>query len=387
MRPSAYDDGPYPITRELIEDGRKHLVLNAPFETGCPVRILQGSLDPDVPWQHAMKLVACLPKDDVAMTLVKDGDHRLSRPEDIERLLRIVDELAASVRLNRSTSRHGRTVGHPRLDSLSLDARDKRGHDDLAAFHSSITAASLSRPAGGLCESHLAPRAATAPRPRHPAPAARGRPSSRSASRASAASPELPIAISTLRTKRSRPVRLIGLLAKRLRKAASSSRASSASVGGTVLRARRKLRLAPGLRELVPRADRQAIVAAIDAVADLLAELARDRALVLDGEIRNAAPRIEPVGRRERFGRADVETRAARAAMIGLRRIERQFQRREQRAQKQPRAELARHHVGVLALPAEPGGFGERLLHHRRGVDEDFELAAGLAPRATARCA
>ena len=59
------------------------------------MRILQGSLDPDVPWRHAMKLVACLPKDDVAMTLVKDGDHRLSRPEDIERLLRIVDELAA----------------------------------------------------------------------------------------------------------------------------------------------------------------------------------------------------------------------------------------------------------------------------------------------------
>jgi hypothetical protein len=66
MRPSAYGDGPYPITRALIEDGRKHLILKAPFETGCPVRILQGSLDPDVPWQHAMKLVACLPKDDVA---------------------------------------------------------------------------------------------------------------------------------------------------------------------------------------------------------------------------------------------------------------------------------------------------------------------------------
>jgi pimeloyl-ACP methyl ester carboxylesterase len=96
MRPSAYGDGPYPITRALIEDGRKHLLLQAPFETGCPVRILQGSLDPDVPWRHAMKLVACLPKDDVAMTLVKDGDHRLSRPEDIERLLRIVDELAAA---------------------------------------------------------------------------------------------------------------------------------------------------------------------------------------------------------------------------------------------------------------------------------------------------
>ncbi len=94
MRPSAYGDGPYPITRALIEDGRRHLLLGKPIEIGCPVRILQGALDPDVPWQHAMKLVACLPQDEVTFTLVKDGDHRLSRPEDIERLLRGVDELA-----------------------------------------------------------------------------------------------------------------------------------------------------------------------------------------------------------------------------------------------------------------------------------------------------
>jgi pimeloyl-ACP methyl ester carboxylesterase len=92
--PSNYGDGPYPITRALIEDGRRHLILNGPIEVGCPVRVLQGALDPDVPWQHAMKLVACLPQDDVVFTLVKDGNHRLSRPEDIERLLRAVDELA-----------------------------------------------------------------------------------------------------------------------------------------------------------------------------------------------------------------------------------------------------------------------------------------------------
>jgi pimeloyl-ACP methyl ester carboxylesterase len=95
MRPSAYGDGPYPITRALIEDGRRHLLLNGPIEIGCPVRILQGARDPDVPWQHATKLVACLPQDEVTFTLVKDGDHRLSRPEDIERLLRAVEELAA----------------------------------------------------------------------------------------------------------------------------------------------------------------------------------------------------------------------------------------------------------------------------------------------------
>jgi pimeloyl-ACP methyl ester carboxylesterase len=90
LRPSEYGDGPYPITRALIEDGRNHLLLDRPIEIGCPVRILQGVLDPDVPWRHALKLVSCLAQDDVVLTLVKDGDHRLSRPEDIERLLRIV---------------------------------------------------------------------------------------------------------------------------------------------------------------------------------------------------------------------------------------------------------------------------------------------------------
>lgn len=97
QRPSAYDDGPYAITRALIEDGRKHLIMGRPIEVKCPVRILQGVLDPDVPWQHAMKLVSCLAQDDVTITLVKDGDHRLSRPEDIERLLKTVDELAAEI--------------------------------------------------------------------------------------------------------------------------------------------------------------------------------------------------------------------------------------------------------------------------------------------------
>jgi pimeloyl-ACP methyl ester carboxylesterase len=95
QRPSAYGDAPYAITKRLIEDGRRHLLLGKPIEVKCPVRILQGMLDPDVPWQHAMRLVSCLAQDDVAMTLIKDGDHRLSRPEDIERLLKTVDELAA----------------------------------------------------------------------------------------------------------------------------------------------------------------------------------------------------------------------------------------------------------------------------------------------------
>jgi pimeloyl-ACP methyl ester carboxylesterase len=91
-RPSDYAAEPYLVTRQLIEEGRKHLLLGGMIETGCPVRILQGVEDPDVPWQHAKALVARLASDDVVLTLVKDGDHRLSRPEDIERLLRAVAE-------------------------------------------------------------------------------------------------------------------------------------------------------------------------------------------------------------------------------------------------------------------------------------------------------
>jgi pimeloyl-ACP methyl ester carboxylesterase len=92
LRPSQYGNGPYPITRALIEDGRHHLLLGGLIETGCPVRILQGVEDPDVPWGHAVELVSRLAQDDVVLTLVKDGDHRLSRPEDIERLLAVVGE-------------------------------------------------------------------------------------------------------------------------------------------------------------------------------------------------------------------------------------------------------------------------------------------------------
>jgi len=92
LRPSQYDEQPYPITRGLIEDGRQHLLLGGLIETGCPVRILQGVQDPDVPWQHATELSSRLARDDVVLTLVKDGDHRLSRPEDIERLIAAVAE-------------------------------------------------------------------------------------------------------------------------------------------------------------------------------------------------------------------------------------------------------------------------------------------------------
>ena len=83
---SDYADEPYLITRALIADGDNHLFGERLIEVGCPVTILQGVKDTDVPWQHAQNLVARLASDDVVLTLVKDGDHGLSRPEDIERL-------------------------------------------------------------------------------------------------------------------------------------------------------------------------------------------------------------------------------------------------------------------------------------------------------------
>ncbi|MFA6265488.1 MAG: alpha/beta hydrolase [Pseudolabrys sp.] len=91
-RPSDYDPGGYPITKRLIEDGRRHLLLGGMIEPGCPVHILQGVQDPDVPWRHAVELVSRIAREDVVLTLIKDGDHRLSRPEDLERLIRAVAE-------------------------------------------------------------------------------------------------------------------------------------------------------------------------------------------------------------------------------------------------------------------------------------------------------
>jgi pimeloyl-ACP methyl ester carboxylesterase len=92
LRPSEYAEEPYPITRALIEDGRNHLMLGGLIEPGCPVHILQGVQDPDVPWRHAVELVSRFARDDVVLTLIKDGDHRLSRPEDLERLIAAVGE-------------------------------------------------------------------------------------------------------------------------------------------------------------------------------------------------------------------------------------------------------------------------------------------------------
>jgi pimeloyl-ACP methyl ester carboxylesterase len=92
--PTPYGPEPNIYTAALIDDGRRNVVLSGMIETGCPIHILQGMADPDVPFTHALKLMEHLPADDVVMTLIGDGDHRLSRPEDIERILSAIDGMA-----------------------------------------------------------------------------------------------------------------------------------------------------------------------------------------------------------------------------------------------------------------------------------------------------
>ena len=93
MEPSKDDPAAYPITRRLIEDGARWTVMPGPLGVEAPVRILQGALDDAVPWTHAHELVAALQSPDVVFTLIKDGDHRLSRPQDITRLIAAVEEV------------------------------------------------------------------------------------------------------------------------------------------------------------------------------------------------------------------------------------------------------------------------------------------------------
>lgn len=93
VEPSPYDLEPTIITAKLIEDGKNHLILDAMIETACPVRILQGVRDDAVPHTHALKLMDALAGEDVVLTLIKDGDHRLSREHDLETLVRVLDAL------------------------------------------------------------------------------------------------------------------------------------------------------------------------------------------------------------------------------------------------------------------------------------------------------
>ncbi|WP_439273015.1 alpha/beta hydrolase [Pseudochrobactrum sp. HB0163] len=95
--PSEYSPQPYIYTQKLIENGRSNQVLSGIIETGCPVHILQGMQDPDVPYSHALRLVEHLPADNVTLTLIRDGDHRLSRPQDLDLLTRIVEAMIAQL--------------------------------------------------------------------------------------------------------------------------------------------------------------------------------------------------------------------------------------------------------------------------------------------------
>jgi pimeloyl-ACP methyl ester carboxylesterase len=93
LRPSEYSPEPYPITRHLIEEGKNHLLLGGTIRTHAPVHILQGMQDPDVPWRRATLLIEHLAGDPAVLTLVKDGDHRLSRDEDLQRLFAAIEAM------------------------------------------------------------------------------------------------------------------------------------------------------------------------------------------------------------------------------------------------------------------------------------------------------
>ncbi len=91
-RPSLYDDG-YPITRALLDEGRQWSILPGPVAITAPLHVLQGGADPDVPWRHAKLLADAWAGQDVVFTLIRDGDHRLSRPQDLKRLVAAVAEM------------------------------------------------------------------------------------------------------------------------------------------------------------------------------------------------------------------------------------------------------------------------------------------------------
>jgi pimeloyl-ACP methyl ester carboxylesterase len=93
-RPSQYSPEPSVFTWKLIEEGRNHLVLDKRLALPCPVRLLHGQSDPDVPWEYSLQIAQHLEAPEVVTTFIKDGDHRLSTPADIARLIATIEELA-----------------------------------------------------------------------------------------------------------------------------------------------------------------------------------------------------------------------------------------------------------------------------------------------------
>jgi pimeloyl-ACP methyl ester carboxylesterase len=91
--PSAYSAEPTPVTKRLVEEARTHEVLHAPIPLTCPVRLIHGTADPDVPWQLSLDVMQRLVSSDVELILIKDGDHRLSSDHDLARLCRVTEEV------------------------------------------------------------------------------------------------------------------------------------------------------------------------------------------------------------------------------------------------------------------------------------------------------
>ncbi len=96
---SDYETGPYPITRNFVDDGRRNFVLTGPVAVSCPVRLLHGQRDTVVPYQKSLSLAEKMSGDNVHILLIKDGDHRLSRPQDLAQLCGALDDVISQVRI------------------------------------------------------------------------------------------------------------------------------------------------------------------------------------------------------------------------------------------------------------------------------------------------
>jgi len=94
---SPYDPEPTPVTKLILEEGRNHLVLRNEIPLDCPVRLIHAFDDPDVPWQTSLALADKLRSNDVELNLIKSGGHRMSEPEDLDRLCATLDRLLCSI--------------------------------------------------------------------------------------------------------------------------------------------------------------------------------------------------------------------------------------------------------------------------------------------------
>ena len=104
---SEYDEEPYPVTLRFIEEGRRHLLLRDTIALRCPVRLVHGMRDTDVPWRTSLRIAEHLAGEDVRVILVKDGEHRMSRVTDLALIADTLDELVDTVTQNASRAFQG----------------------------------------------------------------------------------------------------------------------------------------------------------------------------------------------------------------------------------------------------------------------------------------